>query len=230
MDKHHRKYDTETGLENFILRLKEDNDTISYYSGYTDSESKVKLKCNICGDVFERYACSVRQKRKIRCFNCEREATKRKKDIQRNIRELNRKSSKLLESKQISFSICENCGKLIVGEKKYCSQRCMNRKHEHIKSRKRKEKMKNNGEVDNTITLDKLILRDKNICYICGKECDVGDVTFIRDQRIIGLLYPSIDHVIPIARGGTHTWDNVRLAHMICNSVKSDKVLEPQQF
>lgn len=42
MDKHHRKYKTDTGIENFILRLKEYNPNIIYYSGYKDSESKVK--------------------------------------------------------------------------------------------------------------------------------------------------------------------------------------------
>ena len=51
MDKHHRKYDTNTGLENFILRLKEYNPDIEYYSDYIDSENKVKLKCNKCGNI-----------------------------------------------------------------------------------------------------------------------------------------------------------------------------------
>lgn len=36
--------------------------------------------------------------------------------------------------------------------------------------------------------------------------------------------YPSIDHIIPVSHGGTHTWDNVELAHRYCNGVKSDKV------
>lgn len=62
MDKHHRKYKTDTGIENFILRLKEYNPNIIYYSGYKDSESKVKLKCIKCENIFERYASCVRKK------------------------------------------------------------------------------------------------------------------------------------------------------------------------
>ena len=41
---------------------------------------------------------------------------------------------------------------------------------------------------------------------------------------IAGNDYPSIDHIIPISKGGQHTWDNVQLAHMICNSIKNNKM------
>ena len=61
MDRHHRKYNIDTGLENFILRLKEYNPDIEYYSNYIDSDKKVKLKCNKCGNIFERYASCVRK-------------------------------------------------------------------------------------------------------------------------------------------------------------------------
>ena len=37
--------------------------------------------------------------------------------------------------------------------------------------------------------------------------------------------YPTIDHIKPISKGGTHTWDNVQLAHFHCNSIKSDKIM-----
>ena len=38
---------------------------------------------------------------------------------------------------------------------------------------------------------------------------------------IAGNMYPSIDHVIAVANGGTHEWSNVKLAHRICNSNKN---------
>ena len=41
---------------------------------------------------------------------------------------------------------------------------------------------------------------------------------------IAGKNYPSIDHVNALANGGTHTWDNVRLAHCECNRRKSDNL------
>jgi 5-methylcytosine-specific restriction endonuclease McrA len=39
------------------------------------------------------------------------------------------------------------------------------------------------------------------------------------------LLSGTLDHIIPLAKGGDHTYENIKLAHMICNSYKSDKVV-----
>lgn len=222
MDKHNRKYNTATGLENFILRLQEHNKNIAYYSGYTNSESKVKLKCKICGTVFERYASCVRQNKTIRCFNCEKLNTTRKKTL----KTLEQKSSKLLSYQQITFSVCDNCGELLIGDKKYCNKKCRDRQHDHIKSRRRINNAKNNGTIDKGITLDKLILRDNNTCYICGSLCDKEDYYYIDNYFVAGDLYPSIDHIKPLAKGGTHTWENIKLAHKHCNSLKGDKNLE----
>lgn len=35
---------------------------------------------------------------------------------------------------------------------------------------------------------------------------------------------PSLDHVLPLSKGGTHTWDNVQLAHLRCNVSKGNRV------
>ena len=76
-----------------------------------------------------------------------------------------------------------------------------------------------------TITLTKLIKRDKNICHICGEKCNGKDFYYRDNIFIAGEDYPSVDHVKPIAKGGTHTWDNVKLAHRRCNSEKRDKLI-----
>jgi 5-methylcytosine-specific restriction endonuclease McrA len=36
-------------------------------------------------------------------------------------------------------------------------------------------------------------------------------------------LPPSLDHVIPLAREGSHTRDNVKLSHLACNLRKGTK-------
>jgi 5-methylcytosine-specific restriction endonuclease McrA len=36
-------------------------------------------------------------------------------------------------------------------------------------------------------------------------------------------MAPSLDHILPLARGGAHDHSNLQLAHRICNSRKSDK-------
>lgn len=55
--------------------------------------------------------------------------------------------------------------------------------------------------------------RDRWTCHLCGKR--------------IGKSYPpyhprsaSVDHVIPLSRGGEHSMQNVRAAHFGCNSAK----------
>lgn len=63
-------------------------------------------------------------------------------------------------------------------------------------------------EYEEGITLELLFQRDKGICGICSGEVTKNDW--------------SIDHIKPIAKFGGHTWSNVQLAHMICNSRKQD--------
>lgn len=50
--------------------------------------------------------------------------------------------------------------------------------------------------------------RDGGRCHICGKS--VAREDFV------------IDHLVPLSKGGTHTRDNVRVAHDSCNLRRSD--------
>ncbi|WP_152203638.1 HNH endonuclease [Georgenia thermotolerans] len=60
-----------------------------------------------------------------------------------------------------------------------------------------------------------LAARDGTDCSICG---DPVDMTL----RYPDGMCPSIDHVIPRAKGGTNDPENLALAHMQCNRIKSD--------
>lgn len=119
---------------------------------------------------------------------------------------------------------CEECGITIValrGDKrrKFCSHCCSRRHSDRKKETQRRYRLIENGEIDHNITLKKLIKRDNEMCYICNDKVNVNSNSNADE-------YPSIDHVIPVAKGGTHTWDNVRLAHRYCNSVKWSNMLE----
>ena len=58
-------------------------------------------------------------------------------------------------------------------------------------------------------------------CHICLKEIDM---TAPRSTRFKGWEQGlHLDHVIPISRGGTHTLDNVKPSHGICNTKKNCK-------
>lgn len=67
--------------------------------------------------------------------------------------------------------------------------------------------------------------RDGNRCHICGKQVNKKDFTRTFEGRFIaGPKYPTVDHVIPQSKGGSHEMDNLRLAHKACNSKKSAKL------
>lgn len=36
----------------------------------------------------------------------------------------------------------------------------------------------------------------------------------------------TVDHIVPRSRGGTHELDNLRPAHLACNSARQDKTLD----
>ena len=53
------------------------------------------------------------------------------------------------------------------------------------------------------------------ICYICGTHIDPDRVGSDPGSA-------TLDHIVPLSRGGKHTWDNVAPAHLCCNELKSD--------
>ena len=120
---------------------------------------------------------------------------------------------------------CPRCGTVFHSTRPrdvYCSRTCSDREWSgSVRHRVRKY----GGEYEQGITLGKLVRRDGMRCYLCGKECDWND----RRWGNLGPDYPTIDHVIPLAKGGGHTWSNVRVACARCNSDKRDIVLERVQ-
>lgn len=75
-------------------------------------------------------------------------------------------------------------------------------------------------DYDNSITLKSVITRYDGICQICGKPVDLSDIKNGHIKR----NYPTVDHIIPLSKGGSHTWDNIQLAHMACNAGKCDRL------
>lgn len=214
----------------FAEKLNKKDKTKIYHHGFINVDSNVYIKCLNCGSIYSVNAQVVRKKSTyIYCQSCEdikKKENKKQKEIQKKLKLIQKdrmkKVNKLLNSVQLSLSICKNCGEIIIGDNKYCSKECLNKYHNTVHAEARKRYKDINGQIDYTITLDKLIKRDNNICYICNRECNLNDYTYNGNTFIAGNYYPSIDHVIPLAKGGTHTWNNVRLAHRICNSIKSD--------
>ena len=66
----------------------------------------------------------------------------------------------------------------------------------------------------------KRIYATQTVCGICGKPVDFS-------LKYPHPLSPTIDHIIPLAKGGHPSdIDNLQLAHRCCNRQKSDKLIE----
>lgn len=61
------------------------------------------------------------------------------------------------------------------------------------------------------------------ICHICKKEIDVTLPRKVGSPGWKEALH--LDHVIPLAKGGSNTLKNVRPSHGICNKLKGAKVI-----
>lgn len=61
-----------------------------------------------------------------------------------------------------------------------------------------------------TVSRQAVWLRDGGTCQICGIEADFSNW--------------DLDHIFPLSRGGSHSYDNVQLSHPLCNKKKGDSI------
>jgi len=122
-----------------------------------------------------------------------------------------------------------SCGGKVYSNPGYCSIECktisnktkVKESHRGRRDSHRYRARKYGCEYDSSVTLSKLIKRNGLHCAICGGLCDLNDRSW---SKHCGPMYPSIDHIIPMSKGGGHIWSNVQIAHIICNSEKGAEV------
>ena len=71
------------------------------------------------------------------------------------------------------------------------------------------------GQFVEIINPEEVYSRAKGVCGICHKPVDSGEKWHV-------------DHIEPISKGGAHTYENVQLAHALCNISKGAKLLKGQ--
>lgn len=205
-----------------------------YVSGYQNMDKPLKVRCTKCGDI-RIINCSKFRKQKwkdktVRCNLCyftEVEERREKQKAEKQEADLKQKQEAKLKRiinspcKQITFSFCE-CGIPKNPRARMCPE-CTRKASNKNREITRRTKIQS-AMVDKDITLDRVYQKDKGMCYLCGKLCDWDDYIITDKAIIAGNMYPSIDHVKPLAKGGLHSWENVRLAHRYCNSIKSDRI------
>ena len=223
--------------------------SFGYIEGYINCDKPFISKCRKCGHTQERNASCIRHpSRELQCNKCikinsginkqirekkykqkaakamiERKRIRHEETVKRNL--VKREEEKTERLKEPIH--CKECSKSFVRvytAQRYCNDVCKNRADNRMNEINRKHKLKENGAIDWDITLSKLIGRDKNVCKICGQSIDSKDYYYDNNGYFIaGNEYPSIDHIRPVSKGGTHTWGNIQLAHRHCNSIKRDR-------
>lgn len=119
---------------------------------------------------------------------------------------------------------CVECKEIFETKKKnqkFCKIMCQKKYHYRKKDVKRRMNILKNGTVDWDISINEIIKRDGCKCYLCNEDVKL-DVHYNNDKA------PTIEHVVPIALGGTHTWNNVKVAHRKCNNYKGINMIYPR--
>ena len=66
-----------------------------------------------------------------------------------------------------------------------------------------------NGRNHVGLTKHRLFARDRHVCAYCGAHCGESDLT--------------VEHIVPVSRGGRHEWTNVVTACRSCNTRKGNR-------
>lgn len=220
--------------ETFIDRFNEKyKDSFEYVSGYEKDKSNIEVMCKVCHRISTKYSNQALYKN-IECQYCEAdkredkrakaEADAKHKAIQRVKRKVEALSKQRARELRLN-KMCGECGKSFKANHVrtiYCSDDCKSRHFNRSKELRRRNAIAS-GDIDADISLERVAALDNHICYLCGTTCDANDFVISDDGHfIVGPKHPSIEHVKPLSKGGTHTWDNVRLAHHYCNTIKSN--------
>lgn len=90
-------------------------------------------------------------------------------------------------------------------------------KKESIRGSRRQAAMK--AEDADPIKRDEIFARDGFTCQLCSGALHMAETRPHPKS-------PSIDHIVPLSRGGAHTYDNVQATHLRCNESKNAQLPE----
>jgi len=172
--------------------------------------------CKVCGKEFkpirnENYCSNIcrRQKKRQRWHDKYAEPRKQKK-ISAYIPRIFR---------------CKQCGEDVITEygdtnSSFCSKRCSDRyfrKHGLASAcSNHRKRARHYGCLYEWVNAKRILDRDNWHCRICGKSTP-------RELRgTIKSNAPELDHIIPLSRGGSHTYSNLQCVCRACNIRKSN--------
>lgn len=112
---------------------------------------------------------------------------------------------------------CERCGKVCERSghsgpmAKWCSNKCA------VGASWTRRHMRERDAFVEDVPPYLVFERDGFVCQLCGEQLDML-------AKVPELLAPTIDHVVPLSRGGKHEMSNAQSAHYSCNARKGDRV------
>jgi 5-methylcytosine-specific restriction endonuclease McrA len=112
---------------------------------------------------------------------------------------------------------CAQCHGVVASsiKKRYCSKKCSSLINWRTQKHKRRA-WKRDGQRGESIGLPELLKRDKYICGLCHRKIKES-LRYPHPQS------PSLDHIVPLSKGGSHEWKNVQSSHHACNQAKRSK-------
>ena len=106
---------------------------------------------------------------------------------------------------------CDDCRDIHAAEKRKQARKA------RPKGNKFRSRARHHGVPYEPVNRQKVYERDKWMCGICNEPVD-------KALKFPDVMSASLDHIIPMAKGGPHSYENTQCAHFICNSIKSDRV------
>jgi len=128
-----------------------------------------------------------------------------------------------------SARVCRWCGAAYLGKGtgRFCSDA-----HRRARSNQRKHlRRRGHRRAVDIIPIEEIYQRDRGRCGLrdrgrCGL-CHRPVAPAFRMQRA-SREHPTLDHILPLSKGGRHERSNVQLAHQGCNSRKSNRKCNSQ--
>ncbi len=113
---------------------------------------------------------------------------------------------------------CERCGKEFTSRRedvRFCSPKCVAGPRDPFKNQRNmaSKRARKRAAFVETVDPATLFERDGWRCHICGRKVRRGVDGF-------NPLAATIDHIIPLSRGGEHSYRNTACAHRVCNMRK----------
>ena len=176
-----------------------------------DAIRNQEQQCEICGKLFTKDYFA-------KCCSSDCQAIATNKTI--------RESGK----REASFKkVCVHCGNIFFVDyfhqwAEACSIPCSDawyakRNPDKVAAQRAKRRMRKAAAFIENVNPFDIFERDHWTCKLCGRKIN-------KELKYPHPMSVSLDHIMPLAKGGTHEWDNLQASHLRCNMSKGARVAD----